>query len=673
MTLKVAHKVILGFGFMAALLLFSSLSALLIFYTVTDSGTRVNQLAVPAQQQSNAAQIQLLKLAKLSALGYTAESAADIRSYQQNFKTDSLTFNQQLADFSRLTANEPALQQPLTEASAYYQQYATAVESLFNAKLNALDLQQKTQDELTSLEQGVDAAGATLLDLSYIELPDQDLTELIAGYANRIDGQLLALINTLRETAAYQELSVLQNNQDNIPFALSDMQANIDYMASLISHQDAQELWQQFTQQLQQLTTQLQQPDSLLELKQQQLHHQQQARQQLNTSEQQAVQAIAALDKLLAVADNQFITLQQEVSDALNSGSNRTLVLMLILILLAAVAAYLTINAMLRPLAGINRVLGYIAQGDLSRKLAVEQQDEFGALAGKVNALTSSLSTLITGIQQNAIQLSNNATLSQQEVSEISHALQLQQQQIDRINSIVQQLAQSTAIIAARTADTDQAMQQAFSQSEQIDIIAGQNNQLITTLATRLTSTSQLMDEVNNEATNIGGILAIISGIAGQTNLLALNAAIEAARAGEQGRGFAVVADEVRSLAGRTQQATDEIRTLTEKLQQLSQQAVHAVQSGKTDADSCVTQTLELTSSLRQVTQAIADTRIISNQVSEATHEQQKLGKAIEQNMQAMIDSATNSSTKAERTMQHSDDVASLAEQLKNATSTFRI
>lgn len=674
MKLTVANKVKLGFGIIALLLLVASLSSLWSFHTISNSSSRVNDIAVPAQQQSNYAQIQLLKLAKLSALGFTAEQHDDIIKYQTEFTTAEANFKANAVKLSALLKNDPTLNKPLTDALQHADNYAQAVNALFTAKLSVVDGAQATAAEVDQLIKMIDEAGATLLDITYIEAPGQKATlELIGGAAARVDGQLLSLLQTVKETGSYNELDQLKDSQQNIQFALNDMQGNFDYIANLVAKVDAEDLWQTFNEQMAAIKTQIDKANNLVALKTTQLTALQQARESLAKSEQEVSQAIEALDLLLEGAEHQFNTLQSEVSSSVNFAEYLTYLLMVILIALAAGIAVKTITAMLRPLESINKVLGEVAAGDLSHRLNIENDDEFGALSAKVNNLIEALSQLIKQISDNAVELRQNSSQSREEVLEITEAITQQQQQINSVNDTTQLLAGSTHDIAAQAALAVTEMQGALEQSQQIDHISGENNKLISGLALQLTDTADIMLKVNDQSKNIGGILATIRGIAEQTNLLALNAAIEAARAGEQGRGFAVVADEVRSLAVRSQSAVDEIRTMIQTLQLQSTAAVTAITRGRTDAEYCVGHTEALVTSLTHINQAITHMHEISNTIAVSTQQQLAMGEVIEQNMSQMVELTDQSAHKATRTLVHSEAVATSAAQLQDSISTFKV
>lgn len=674
MKLRVAHKIYLGFGFIALLLLVASLSSLWSFAVVNSTSSRMNETAVPVQQQSNMAQIQLLKLAKLSALGYTAEEAAKIKSYQNEFTQTSDIFRSRMDTLTPLVTKEPALQKPLAEAQQTSLSYQQAVEQLFKARLEAIALGDKAAAELKELENLIDTAGATLVDISFLDAPGKAAQmALLEGAAGRVDGQLLGLLKTVREIAAMTDPAQLASSQENLEFAFSDMQGNLDYIANIVKQVAADDLWQDFLAQLGEAKNRIEGANNLVSIKLLQVKQLQAARQQLDLSEQQVTQAVAALDQMIGQADSQFNSLQQDLSSALNSGTIRAVIMLIVLVGLAIGAAYLTIKAMITPLSGINRVLDRIAQGDLSRELTINSDDEFGELSANVNTLIKALRQLIEQIQQGVLELNQSARFSSQEVSAIHQALSTQHHQVAEVNGITQQLATNTHQIAEQADIAQQQMQQALTQSQQIDQVSAANNKLIQELAQQLNDTSTTMQAVNAESNNIGGILTTIRGIAEQTNLLALNAAIEAARAGEQGRGFAVVADEVRSLAVRSQQATDEIRTMIGSLQQQSMHAVKSIEKGQTDANNCVAQNSQLMTALAEINHAIEAMHQISDNIATTTSSQLQLGNAIEQSMHSMVDLAEQSTERATSTLEQSAQVATAAGTLENAVRSFKL
>ncbi|MEN3160111.1 methyl-accepting chemotaxis protein [Alkalimonas sp. NCh-2] len=673
MTLTIAHRIILGFGLMILLLIVASGSALLSFLSIEASTRNVNERAIPAQQLSNQAQIQLLSMANASAQGFAAEQPALINQQHQLFAQADHGLVQLLQQVTELSQQHSALQQALQQSEQYSSAYRQSVQQMFALRLEVEQSRAEVQQVFQQLEQQLDALGALLLDLSYLDGVDSDTLELIEGTAGRIDGQLLGLINTLREVANATELGQLQRSEDNINFAYSDMQVNIDYLAQLVANIDTAGLWSDFQAQRQQLEQNLLQEQPLLRLQLQRLTQQQQARQHLYQAEQELSNGIMALQQMASAADQQVSQLQQAVSRTISQGNWRNVIILLVLIVLATAIAWVTIRAMLQPLAKINQVLGVMAKGDLSQRLTIQRDDEFGKLANNVNQLVESLSSLVQRIQNYARELNQNAQRSGLDVQDIRQALQQQTSQIANINTSTHQLSTQSQHIAEQAEQAVHEMQQGMQHNQQVHQLSEQNNQRIGHLAEQLHSIDALMQQVSEQGKQIGGILDTISSIAEQTNLLALNAAIEAARAGEQGRGFAVVADEVRTLAGRTQQATNDIQAMIETLQHSTMAAAKAVQQGNQDASQCVEENQQLLQALQQIHHAIHQIHGINSKIADATATQLSQGETIGTAMELVVQLVQNSSDKAESTQAHSQDVTKLASELEHASATFRL
>ena len=309
--------------------------------------------------------------------------------------------------------------------------------------------------------------------------------------------------------------------------------------------------------------------------------------QSLTQSEQEIAQAVKAIDALLESVDDNLSQLQRAVFDNVETGQSTSLGILVSLFVIGLGIAFATVRAMIGPLRGINRVLSYIAQGDLSRQLEVRSDDEFGELSRNVNRVVADLRKLIADIGDNTRVLNTAAEQTSKEVAEVTQTLLRQKDIVLEVTGVTDELGFSADDILAKANNAEQQMNSALQQSDELKGIANTTSDHMGTLVKTLDLTSEVMVVLQQESTNISSILETIRSISDQTNLLALNAAIEAARAGEAGRGFAVVADEVRMLASRTQESAGEIDTMIQSLQKKTASAVADIANGKEEANQC--------------------------------------------------------------------------------------
>lgn len=382
---------------------------------------------------------------------------------------------------------------------------------------------------------------------------------------------------------------------------------------------------------------------------------------------------MAMLKRFTDVATNELHSSFSEAEEIFVDGRTNAAIIGFIVVILAIGIGYHIAHSVREPLTRIFATLESLAAGDMTKRIEIKHNNEFGRVSGHINSLADNLHNILEQLSTASHNLTSASQSNQETSNNAQSQLNAQREQTANVATAMTEMAHSVAEVSQSAQGSLDKVHQVENASESGRQVMNQNITTINQLETRLTESVGAVSELQKMSSEIGSILDVIQGIAEQTNLLALNAAIEAARAGEQGRGFAVVADEVRVLAQKTAESTAEIENMIDDLQGSSKSASQMIESCMDEMEQSVAQASNANSSMEEILALIMEISQMSTHISQAAAEQSETTSDIAQSLEGINHIADESYHAMSEIADVSGNLNTIAQEQEDLVRRFKL